>query len=234
MKTKSLVLLSGGQDSTTCLYWAKHQLKVDEVHALTVLYGQRHASELEAARLIAIEAGCTTHASVVLSPLFVGSESALVDHSKELRGDGGMADREMPNGLPTSFVPGRNLLFVAAAIARAGAIGASSIVTGVCQTDYSGYPDCRAEFIQAMQRAVDAAWPSGVDAPAIYTPLMHLSKSETVALANGLPGCMEALSKSITCYHGKHPGCMTCPACVLRQKGFNDAGVADPAVLASS
>lgn len=226
--SKALVLLSGGQDSTTCLYWAKHQLAPVELHALTVQYGQRHATELDAARDIAIEAGCASHVNVLLSPLFVGSESALVGDAHELRADGGHIDKEMPQGLPTSFVPGRNLLFLAAAAARAGAVGATAIVTGVCQTDYSGYPDCRVPFINAMQAAIVNAWPSGAPVPTIHTPLMHLTKAETVHLARDLPGCWEALGRTVTCYLGKRPGCGTCPACALRVQGFAEAGYDDP------
>lgn len=225
----ALVLLSGGQDSTTSLYWAKHKLGCEEVHTLSVYYGQRHARELTAAKTIARLAGVETHVGLDLGILMHGSDSALVLSSGvELRGEGGIPDREMPQGLPTSFVPGRNLMMLAIAAARAGAVGADHIITGVCQTDYSGYPDCRQEFIDAMQGAVAAAWPSGVQAPTIHAPLMNLTKAETVRLARELPGCWEALGQSVTCYHGKIPGCGECPSCVLRVKGFLEAGESDP------
>lgn len=234
--SKAVVLLSGGQDSTTCLFWAKHRIVgLTELHALSVFYGQRHVNELVAAREIAIAAGVKTHFNVRLD-LFDGSPSALImdDKSKVIAAKGGDVDQHAPDGLPTSFVPGRNLLFLAAAIARAGAVGAEHLVIGVCQTDYSGYPDCREEFIAAVERAAMLAWPSSRKPPVIHTPLMHLTKAETVALAMKLPGCMEAMAKSVTCYHGLRPGCGECPACQLRVRGFDEAGVIDPATIANT
>lgn len=241
---KVLVLLSGGQDSTTSLFWAKHVLKPSdgsevELHALSVYYGQRHLDELVAARAIAIKAGCKSHFNLRgLDVLFDGTKSAMVTEATSGRNDnvltldGGMKDSEAPNGLPSSFLPGRNLMLLAAAACRAGAIGANVIVTGVCQTDYSGYPDCRQDFIDSMQDAINEAWPNQTPAPVIHTPLMLRTKAETVLLATTLPGCMEALSFSVTCYNGKRPGCGTCASCVLRAKGFAEAGIEDPHVHA--
>lgn len=227
--TKALVLLSGGQDSTTCLYWAKAHF--DEVAALSIYYGQRHKTELEAAREIAGLAK-VAHYEIDIPALQLLGDSALVDDRKELAGSGGLVDKEMPQGLPTSFVPGRNLLFLATAAACAVKLGAKHIVTGVCQTDYSGYPDCRQEFISAMEVAVTRAMPTSVGPLYIDTPLMFLTKAETVVLANDLEGCWDALARSITCYHGKRPGCGTCPACELRMRGFADAGMLDPQMAA--
>jgi 7-cyano-7-deazaguanine synthase len=227
--TAALVLLSGGQDSTTCLFWAKERLPgVTELHALNLLYGQRHRSEIVAAAQIAKLAGCASYLSLDVSHLMFGSKSALIDQTGDLKGDGGMRDPEAPNGLPTSFVPGRNLMMLGLAVARAGVVGATHIVTGVCQTDYSGYPDCREQFITAMQGAVAQAWPGDEPVPIIHTPLMHRTKAETVKLARELPGCWEALGKSVTCYLGQRPGCGECPACHLRVKGFAEAGFLDP------
>lgn len=229
---KALVLLSGGQDSTTCLYWAKERIAgVTEVHALSVRYGQRHQSELVAAAEIASAAKVTSYVSMDVSVLMAGSMSALIDTFKEIKADGGLKDVEAPTGLPTSFVPGRNLMFLALAAARAGAIGATHIVTGVCQTDYSGYPDCRQTFIEAMQGAVAFAWPTGEPVPIIHTPLMWRTKAESVKLARELPGCWDALGKTVTCYHGQRPGCGECPACVVRARGFEQAGMIDPAEI---
>jgi 7-cyano-7-deazaguanine synthase len=118
-------------------------------------------------------------------------------------------------------------MFLAAAAVRAGALGATSIVTGVCQTDYSGYPDCRSSFINAMNGAIGMAWPSLEPAPAIHTPLMNLTKAETVKLARELPGCWGAIAFSVTCYVGTK--CGECPACYLRRRGFDEAGEIDPA-----
>mgnify|MGYP001608621158 FL=1 len=227
-----VVLLSGGQDSTTCLYWAKQHLldagcKPPRIHALTLSYGQRHKAEIAAARKIAGIANCVSHEVMQVDAL-IGAKSALTDGS-DIAASGGLADREAPDGLPTTFVPGRNLVFLALAAAHAARCDADYIVTGVCQTDYSGYPDCRLEFIHAMQGAINAAWPSGKPAPRILVPLMHMTKAETVAMSNAFPGCHEALAWSVTCYNGLRPGCGTCPACDLRVKGFREANVTDPA-----
>lgn len=136
----------------------------------------------------------------------------------------------MPEGLPTSFVPGRNALFLTLAGAVAVKLGAKSIVTGTCQTDYSGYPDCRREFIDAQELALTLAMPSSSGPIKIHTPMMFMTKAETVSLARSLQGCWDALALSITCYNGQRPGCGTCPACVLREKGFAEAGESDPAL----
>lgn len=230
--TAAVVLFSGGQDSTTCLYWAKHRLAgVTEVHTVSVYYGQRHNAELRAARHIAELAGVASHVEIDLGVIMTGGESALLlGNENELKGEGGMVDREMPQGLPTSFVPGRNLMMLSLAVARAGAVGAGNVVTGVCQTDYSGYPDCRDGFIRSLQSCVLQSWPSGHSFPVIHTPLMDRTKAETVILASNLPGCLSALAYSVTCYRGKRPGCGTCPACLLRARGFQEAGIRDPSL----
>lgn len=222
--TNAVVVLSGGQDSTTCLYWAKE--KFGQVQAVTFSYGQRHKAEVQAAEQIAKQAGVPwLHLNLgVLGEL---GDSALIDQGQELQGEGGRPDAQMPQGLPTSFVPGRNLLFLSTAAALAVKLGTKNIVTGVCQTDYSGYPDCRREFIDALEKALTLAMPSSSGPLEILTPLMALTKAETVKLARVLPGCWEALPLTITCYHGKRPGCGDCPACSLRAKGFADAGEQD-------
>jgi 7-cyano-7-deazaguanine synthase len=240
--TRAVVLLSGGQDSATCLFWARHRLPVTEVHALTCYYGQRHHAELAAAHEIGRLADVESHVEVDLGPLFYGSASAMFLGSRaEVAAGGGMRDAAAPAGLPTTFVPGRNLLFLAAAVAHAGTVGADYIVTGVCQTDYSGYPDCRLIFIDAFNRAARAGWPSGHPAPEVKVPLMQSTKADTVrlmyelaVLGGGHAGWREsaawrALGMSVTCYRGLRPGCGECPACQLRARGFADAGFSDPA-----
>lgn len=222
----SVVLLSGGQDSTTCLYWALARGHV--VAAVSFDYGQRHRFELEAAKEIAAGAG-VKHYLLSMPVLSELSDSDLIAGGSPIKADGGYKDREAPNGLPTSFVPGRNALFLTAASALAVKLGANRVVTGVCQTDYSGYPDCRLDFVRALEVAVNLALPSGCGPIAIDTPLMHATKAETVAMAMGLDGCYQALAKSVTCYYGKRPGCGVCPACTIRAKGFADAGYPDPA-----
>lgn len=225
---RALVVLSGGQDSTTCLYWAKQKFR--EVSAVTFMYGQRHSTELEAAREIAVAAGVPWQLLGLAGVLQAVADSALLaEADQELRGEGGRPDRAMPQGLPTSFVPGRNLLMLSSAAALAVKLGAKDLVTGVCQTDYSGYPDCRSEFIQALEVTLDLAMPSSAGPFKIHTPLMHLTKAQTVRLGKELPGCWEALARTVTCYQGLRPGCGDCPACALRAKGFAEAGETDPA-----
>jgi len=225
MKT-AVVLLSGGQDSTTCLYWAK--VNFDRVTAVCFDYGQRHVTELAAAERVA------RVANVTLKKLTIGAlrelaGSALTSSGIPVAAEGGYKDAEAPNGLPSTFVPGRNALFMALAAAHAVSLGAKAIVTGTCQTDYSGYPDCRRDFVDAMERALTLAMPSSAGPIQIVTPLMYLTKAETVGLAQRLPGCMDALAETVTCYHGRRPGCGQCPACELRARGFAEAGVLDPA-----
>lgn len=257
MAHSTVVLLSGGQDSTTALFWAKHRLhNAGDLHTLSLYYGQRHATELDAARTISQLAGAKSHVSINIDRLFSG-DNALTGDGIDIEGSGGMPDKEMPNGLPTTFVPARNLVFLALAAAHAGRVGASAIVTGVCQTDYSGYPDCRMDFIHAMQDAIAQAWPNpnagfhaapnrsvNTSAPRIVVPLMRMTKAETVKLMRELAGFSDhasegerlitpewrSLSYSITCYRGQRPGCGVCPACELRAKGFAEAGLKDPSI----
>ncbi len=226
---KAIVLLSGGQDSTTCLYWAIDKYGKDNVSAVCIHYGQRHAAELDAARDIAAFAGVPI--TCLETSLFTQlGDSALVDKDQVITSDSGFGDSEAPRGLPTSFVPGRNMLMMAMAASVAVHEGATRIVSGVCQTDYSGYPDCRQDFVDAMAKAATLAMPSDSGPLHIDTPLMYLTKAETVTLAQKLgDACWEALGKSLTCYHGQRPGCGTCPSCVLREAGFREAGVEDPA-----
>ena len=225
MKDTAIVLLSGGQDSTTCLGWASQQF---DCTALSIFYGQKHAAELKAAERIAAHFGVERLVEQIPTLQNIGG-SALVGDG-ELAADGGYGDREAPGGLPTSFVPGRNVLFLSIAAAVAVKRGIRHIVTGVCQTDYSGYPDCREEFVQAMERALNLAMPSDAGPIQIHTPLMHLSKAQTVQMARNLGDeTWDALGMSLTCYNGITGGCGACPACTLRAKGFAEAGFTDPA-----
>ncbi len=223
---KAVVLLSGGQDSTTCLFWARQRF--DQVHAIGIFYGQRHRAELDAARKIAQLAGVPFD---VLDAPVLGTigDSDLVREGTAFGASGGREDCVTPGGLPTSFVPGRNALFLTLAGAVAVKLGAKNIVTGTCQTDYSGYPDCRREFIDAQEQALTLAMPSSAGPIKIHTPLMFMTKAETVKFGINIPGCHSAIAMSLTCYNGKRPGCGTCPACILREKGFAEAGTIDPA-----
>lgn len=206
MERKWLCVLSGGQDSTTALYWARRHLG-HFGYALTFEYGQSHAEEVTAARLIAQQAGAD--GEVVRVPVL--SDSSLNSKSEE---------RYL--GLPDTFLPGRNLLFLVLAAQRAFKLGVHHVVTGVCQTDFSGYPDCRRSFVDSLQQTLALAmeWPVQ-----IHTPLMHLTKAQTVQLAVELD-CMDAIAGTITCYRGY--GCGKCEACKLRARGFKEAGIEDP------
>ena len=213
---KALVVLSGGQDSTTCLYWAIGRFGRNNVETLTFDYGQRHRIELDCAAAIAKFAGVPNRLLPIDTFAALGGNSLTDD-------DIPVQDAES-GSLPNTFVPGRNLVFLTFAAAYAWQRGIANLVTGVAQTDYSGYPDCREETMAALQEALRLGMESGVT---IHTPLMHLSKKETVELIRDLGG-LDALALSHTCYEGQRPPCGRCPACLLRAKGFAEAGVDDP------
>lgn len=224
---KVVVVLSGGQDSTTCLYWALKLWQRSEVLALTFNYNQRHVREVESAAVVAAMAG-VQHEIVAVGPILHGS-SPLVDQSAAVQHYGSLA--EMPGGLERTFVPARNSLFLVLAANRAAVLGAGSIVIGVSQEDFGGYPDCRSKSIRSMETALCDALGDDQDALQILTPLLHLSKKQTVELAVTLPGCMEALAYSHTCYDGQYPPNPSNHASLLRAKGFKEAGVGDPLIL---
>lgn len=223
MKAKALVVLSGGQDSTTCLYWAIQEFGAENVSSVTFDYGQRHRIELECVREISAFTGVANVVLPINTFAAIGGDS-LTDASIDIS-----ADLDELSGLPNTFVPGRNLIFLTYAAAHAYSLGIRDIVTGVAQTDYSGYPDCRHETIEALERALRLGMESEIS---IHTPLMHLSKRETVELAERL-GAMPAMAMTHTCYSGTRPPCGHCPACELRARGFEEAGIADPLLAAS-
>ena len=223
--TKALVLFSGGQDSTTCLAWALDRFAAVETVGFD--YGQRHAVELEARPhlLSAIRRNFPQWADKLgtdhLLPLGVLKAiggSALTDDVKIEIG---------ANGLPTTFVPGRNILFLTVAAALAYRRGISDLVVGVCETDYSGYPDCREDTIKATEGALDLGMEADFE---IHTPLMHIDKAATWALAEKLGGRKLIdliIAETVTCYEGDRThchdwgyGCGQCPACDLRAKGY--------------
>ncbi|HDZ9266449.1 TPA: 7-cyano-7-deazaguanine synthase QueC [Vibrio cholerae] len=207
---KAVVVFSGGQDSTTCLVQALKEF--DEVHAITFDYGQRHKLEIEVAQQLAKQLGVTAHKVMDVSLL---NELAI---SSLTRDDIPVSHELQTNGLPNSFVPGRNILFLTLAGIYAYQIGATTVITGVCETDFSGYPDCRDEFVQAMNQALA----KGMDLPLmIRTPLMWLNKAETWALADQLGALDLVRHQTLTCYNGLiGDGCGECPACGLRQAGL--------------
>lgn len=215
MTERALVVLSGGQDSTTCLYWAMDRFGAGAVSCLTFDYGQRHRIELGCARTVADVAG-VEHSVLPIDTFRALGGNALTDDIEVAAGDA--------DSLPNTFVPGRNLVFLTFAAAYAWQRNIEHLVAGVAQTDYSGYPDCRRETITALEQALRLGMESRVT---VHTPLMNRSKKETVLLAAEL-NAIAAMADTHTCYNGQRPPCGKCAACVLRAKGFAEAGIADP------
>ncbi len=209
-KGSALVVFSGGQDSTTCLYWAK--TRFERVVALSFTYGQKHVLEVEMARQLAAEAGVEWS---VMDVPFVGGLSSgcsLTDSSLTI-------EEEKPaDACPTTFVPGRNMFFLSIAAIFARERGIYDLVTGVSQTDFSGYPDCRDAFVKSLNVTLNLATDEEFR---IHTPLMWLDKAEPGALADRL-GVMDIVRyKTLTCYNGiVGDGCGHCPACQLRRRGL--------------
>jgi 7-cyano-7-deazaguanine synthase len=222
-KQKALVVLSGGQDSTTCLYWAIDRYGLAAVDTVTFDYGQRHHIELDCAAKVAEFAGVSNTCLPIDTLAALGGDS-LTDPEISVS-----SEMDADTGLPNTFVPGRNLIFLTYAAAFAYRLGIRNLVTGVAQTDYSGYPDCREATIVALQETLRLGMECDVT---IHTPLMHLSKKETVELARDLGG-LPAMAYTHTCYNGERPPCGQCPACELRAKGFAEAGIADPLVTSA-
>lgn len=205
----ALVLFSGGQDSTTCLYWALKNFK--EVRTVSFTYGQRHAFEIDVAKTIARVANVPheIHAIDVLGTI---TQTSLTDMSIPV-------DPVVPkSGLPNTFVPGRNLIFLTFAAIVARKYGIKHIITGVSQTDYSGYPDCREKFIKSTTKTLNLAMEFEFE---IHTPLMAKSKEATWQMADEL-GVLELIRhNTLTCYNGiMADGCGRCPACQLRNIGL--------------
>lgn len=206
---KALVVFSGGQDSTTCLFWAKKQFR--EVHALSFIYGQKHVKEVELARAIAAKAG--VHFDV-MDVSFIGKlgHNSLTDTTMTM-------DAEKPaDGVPNTFVSGRNLFFLSIAAVYARERGIRHLVTGVSQTDFSGYPDCRDNFIRSLNVTLNLAMEEQF---VIHTPLMWIDKAATWALADELGVLDLVRNETLTCYNGiPGDGCGHCPACKLRREGL--------------
>jgi 7-cyano-7-deazaguanine synthase len=230
----ALVVLSGGQDSTTCLGWALANF--DKVSTITFDYGQRHSIEVEAAgavrRHFEEKLGIVIdHELVVISAGVLRSTSPLVSGAPlELYKDHDSMEAVIGDRVEKTFVPMRNALFLTIAANRAVAIGARHIVTGVCQADNANYPDCRLAFIEAQENTINEALGPGPGI-VIDTPLMDLSKAASIKLALTLPHTYEALAFSHTAYDGKYPPTGSDHASILRAHGFEQAGVPDPLVV---
>ena len=213
--TQATVLLSGGQDSATCLYWAHN--RYDKVHAMSFNYGQSHAKELEFAKANAERVGATWECIDVRGTLKGSSLLSDQDHNEP---------HTMSDDLPSSFVPGRNLLFLTIAAGHAALEGCTTLVTGVCQTDFSGYPDCRRNTLDALEKALTLG--IGLDFT-IETPLMYLTKAQTFKMAYD-KGCLDVIIEhTLTDYNGDMTlnewgrGQLDNPASVLRAKGWEEA-----------
>jgi 7-cyano-7-deazaguanine synthase len=223
-----MVILSGGQDSTICLFWAKQHW--DNIHAITFDYGQRHAIEIAAAKKISQLAGTTSHEVIEIKEL-LRSRSPLTNKVSNLETykDYESMEKIIGNRVELTFVPMRNAFFLTLAANIALSKDCFTLVTGVCEQDNANYPDCRAEFIASQQETINKAL--GISNFVISTPLIHLSKAKSVALAQSIDGCYEALAYSHTAYDGTYPPISKDHASVLRAHGFEEACVPDPLVV---
>ena len=217
--TKAVVLLSGGLDSATVLALARHQGY--ECHALSVAYGQRHIAELNAASRLARSMEVTAHQIIHVNLDAMGG-SALTDLS--------IAVPEQPSsGIPVTYVPARNTLFLSLALGRVDVIGAHTLFIGINAVDYSGYPDCRPEFVEAFERLARVATKAGVEGTTfeVHTPLLRMSKAEIIA--EGLKLGVD-YGQTVSCYQADVHGhaCGVCDSCRIRRQGFADAGITDP------
>jgi 7-cyano-7-deazaguanine synthase len=221
---RAVVLLSGGLDSATVLAIARSQGY--ELYALSFSYGQRHSLELEAAKRVAEAIGVAQH-RVAQIDLRVFGGSALTD---DIAVPKGRAAEEMSHGIPITYVPARNTIFLSFALAWAEVLESSDVFIGVNALDYSGYPDCRPEYIEAFEKMANLATKAGVEGRQrlkIHTPLIALSKAQIIAKGIEL-GVDYALTSS--CYDPSPAGepCGQCDSCLLRQKGFRENGLEDP------
>jgi 7-cyano-7-deazaguanine synthase len=224
-KRKAVVLLSGGLDSTTVLAIARSEGY--EVYLLTFRYGQRHEAEIEAARRIATLSGVAEHVVAEIDLRAFGGSALTAD----IEVPKGRVAEEMAKGIPVTYVPARNTIFLSFALAWAEVLGANDIFIGVNALDYSGYPDCRPEYIEAFQRMADLATKAGVEERQkllIHTPLIKLTKAQIVM--KGIELGVD-YSLTVTCYDPSKDGaaCGQCDACLLRLKGFAENEMSDPA-----
>lgn len=219
MTKKAVVLLSGGLDSTTVAYLAKSAGY--EIYALTFDYGQRHKKELESAKKICKQLGTKGHKILNIDLTQIGG-SALTNSKIDVP-----ENREIDKEIPVTYVPARNTIFLSFALAYAEVSEAEAIFIGANNLDYSGYPDCRPEYFEAFQKMANLATKVGVEGNSIriVTPLLNLTKAEIIKRGMGL-GVPYELTWS--CYEGKGKACGKCDSCVLRLKGFKEAGIKDP------
>jgi len=220
---KAVVLLSGGLDSTTALYWAKK--KGYAPTALAVRYGQRHVRELAAARAVARRAGVPVHEVTLALPWLGGSSLT----NKSLKLPKIALAKIGKGGIPSTYVPGRNTMFLSLAASLADSIGAHALVIGANALDYSGYPDCRPPFLNAFSKVAKLGTRVGAEGGSmkVLAPLLRLDKKGIVRLARRVGAPLEL---TWSCYAGGSKPCGTCDSCQLRAKGFREAGTEDPAL----
>jgi 7-cyano-7-deazaguanine synthase len=225
---RAVVLLSGGLDSYTAAAIAKSE--GFELYAVTMAYGQRHAREVESARAVARALACTRHLELPIDLRAIGGSSLTSDAS--VPRDRDLTATDIQTNIPSTYVPARNTIFLSLALAWAEVLGASDIVIGVNALDYSGYPDCRPEFIRAFESLATLATRAGVEGERfrVHTPLINLTKAEIIRRGLAL-GLDYGLTHS--CYDPAPDGtpCGRCDSCALRARGFTEAGVPDPLVL---
>ncbi len=219
MTKKAVLLLSGGLDSATVLALAREQ--GFECHALSVAYGQRHVAELKAAERVAARLGAASHKHIQVNLDAIGG-SALTDHS--------IAVPTAPSsGIPVTYVPARNTLFLALALGHAEVVGAADLFIGVNAVDYSGYPDCRPAFIAAFETLANTATRAGLEGRSfkVHTPLIAMTKGEIIATGTRLG---VDFAETVSCYQASSEGlaCGACDSCRIRAEGFAQAGLADP------
>jgi 7-cyano-7-deazaguanine synthase len=215
----AVVLFSGGQDSTTCLYWARD--RIHTIHPIFIDYGQRHLNiEIQSAGKITRDLDMPLYVYNIDVFAQMG-DSALVSREVDVN-----APHPRDSKLPASFVPGRNLFFILIAAAHAYKHDISTIIIGANHVDYSGYPDCRPDTISALEKAINFGMGGEFQ---IVAPVINLSKTEIVALAASL-NCIGAMEFTHTCYEGKFPPCGACPSCKIRAEGFAKVGIEDPLI----
>lgn len=219
---RAVVVFSGGQDSTTCLIQALQQY--DEVHCVTFDYGQRHREEITVAQQLAQKLGARAHKVLDVNLLNELAVSSLTRDNIPVP-----AWDPNASGLPSTFVPGRNILFLTLASIYAWQVEAEAVITGVCETDFSGYPDCRDEFVKALNHAVSLGMARNIR---FETPLMWLNKAETWALADYWQQLPLIRNETLTCYNGiQGDGCGECAACHLRANGLQEYQAHPEAVM---
>jgi 7-cyano-7-deazaguanine synthase len=219
---KAVILLSGGLDSATAAAMARE--KGYDLYALTIAYGQRHAREVDSARAVARALGVREHKFVDITLREIGGSALTAD----LPIPQGRSAREIGAGIPITYVPARNTIFLSIALGYAEVVGADTLVLGVNQVDYSGYPDCRQEFLSAYETLANLATKAGVEGACrfhVWAPLVAMSKAEIIRTGLRL-GVDYGLTWS--CYAGGETACGQCDSCLIRRAGFAEAGTVDP------